>query len=419
MKLAFKSNLWHNSDFLKFWFGDTVTQFTGQITTLVLPTIAILTLEVTDFELGILNALGFIAFPIFALFVGVFIDRVRRKPVMVTANIIRLVALATIPITFVLGILNLYQLYAVALIMGTCAVFFDIGYQSYLPSLVKREEVVEGNQRLQASVSAAQVIGPSVASGLMGLVGAALSAVADVIGFFISVLTLVWIRKQENQPKQFTAIGQRHFFKEMKEGIKVVSCNKLLWTQAGCTAIMNLGSNIFGVAILLYAYRVLGISEGIIGVAFSIGALGFVLGVFASPFITKKLGFGRAIALSTLVSLGLLISLLAGGDYSVIIIGIGYFIANFGIPVYNINMVSLRQIITSNKLQGRMNATMRTIVWGTIPVGSFLGGIFSSSLGLIPTLIIGSVVSSSAVLWIVLGPVFRLQECPEPLIEEP
>ncbi|HLN45147.1 MAG TPA: hypothetical protein VK209_05520, partial [Candidatus Sulfotelmatobacter sp.] len=219
--------------------------------------------------------------------------------------------------------------------------------------------------------------------------------------------------------KQFTAIGQRHFFKEMKEGIKVVSCNKLLWTQAGCTAIMNLGSNIFGVAILLYAYRVLGISEGIIGVAFSIGALGFVLGVFASPFITKKLGFGRAIALSTLVSLGLLISLLAGGDYSVIIIGIGYFIANFGIPVYNINMVSLRQIITSNKLQGRMNATMRTIVWGTIPVGSFLGGIFSSSLGLIPTLIIGSVVSSSAVLWIVLGPVFRLQECPEPLIEEP
>lgn len=202
---------------------------------------------------------------------------------MVAANIIRLVALATIPITFVLGILNLYQLYAVALIMGTCAVFFDIGYQSYLPSLVKREEVVEGNQKLQASVSAAQVIGPSVASGLMGLVGAALSAVADVIGFFISVLTLVWIRKQENQPKQFTAIGQRHFFKEMKEGIKVVTSNKLLWTQAGCTAIINLGSNIFGVAILLYAYRVLGISESIIGVAFSIGALGFVLGVFASP----------------------------------------------------------------------------------------------------------------------------------------
>ncbi len=418
LKSTFKSNLWRNPDFLKFWFGDTVTQFTGQITALVLPTIAILTLEVTDFELGILNALGFIAFPIFALFVGVFIDRVKRKPVMVTANIIRLITLATIPVAFVLGILNLYQLYAVALTMGTCAVFFDVGYQSYLPSLVKKEEVIDGNQKLQASVSAAQVIGPSVASGLMGLVGAALSAVADVAGFFISVLTLVWIRKQENEPKRFTAIGQRRFFREMKEGIKVVTSNNLLWTQAGCTAIMNLGSNIFGVAILLYAYRVLGISEGIIGIAFSIGALGFVLGVFASPFITRKLGFGRAIALSTLVSFGLLISLLAGGGYAVIVIGIAYFISNLGIPIYNINMVSLRQIITPNKLQGRMNATMRTIVWGTIPVGSFLGGIFSSNLGLVPTLIIGSVVSGSAILWIVLGPVFRLQKCPEPLVEE-
>jgi predicted MFS family arabinose efflux permease len=143
------------------------------------------------------------------------------------------------------------------------------------------------------------------------------------------------------------------------------------------------------------------------------------LGVFASTKITKKLGFGRAIAFSTLVNFGLLISLLAGQEYAVVVIGIAYFVANLGNPIYNINMVSLRQIITPNKLQGRMNATMRTIVWGTIPVGSFLGGVFSSSFGLIPTLVIGSVVAGSAVFWIALGPVFRLRECPQPLQEEP
>ncbi len=403
---------------MKFWFGDTVTQFTGQVTILVLPTIAILTLDVTDFELGVLNALGFIAFPMFALFVGVFIDRVKRKPVMVASNVIRLLTLLTVPVAFLLGVLNLYQLYAVSFIMGICAVFFDVSYQSYLPSLVKKDDVVEGNQKLEASRSAAQVVGPSVASGLMGLVGAALSAVADVVGFFVSVLSLVWIKKVELVSKRVNSKEAGHFFEEMKEGIKAITCNRLLWTQAGSTATANLGFNIFGVAILLYAYRVLGISEGIIGIAFSIGAIGYVLGVLASTKITKKLGFGKAIAFSTLVNFGLLISLLAGQGYAVVVIGIAYFVANLGNPIYNINMVSLRQIITPNKLQGRMNATMRTIVWGTIPVGSFLGGVFSSIFGLIPTLVIGSAVAGSAVFWVSLGPIFRLRECPQPLQEE-
>jgi MFS family permease len=221
MKLLFKGNLWHHGDFMKFWVGDTVTQFTGQITALILPTLAILTLEVTDFQLGILNTLGFIAFPSLGLFAGVLLDRMKRKPVMILANVIRLLTLATVPAAFLLDALSLYQLYAVALVMGICTLFFDVGYQSYLPSLVNKEDVVEGNQKLQTCASAAQVIGPSVASGLMGLVGAALSVVADVVGFFVSVLMLVSIKKPELTPEQHSSRGQRHFFTELKEGVKV------------------------------------------------------------------------------------------------------------------------------------------------------------------------------------------------------
>jgi MFS family permease len=409
---VFNGNLWHHRDFLKFWIGDTFTQFTGQITDLALPTVAVLTLQVTAFQLGILNALDFIAFPTLGLFVGVWMDRIRRRPVMIVVNLVEVATLATVPAAFVLGVLGLYQLYAVALIMGTCILFFDVAYQSYLPSLVNRDDVVEGNQKLQTSASAAQVVGPSVASALMQLFGAALSVVADVFGTLLAVLTLISIRKPE--PERSPADGQRHFFAEMTEGIRVITGDKLLWTQAGCTGTSNLGFNIFGVAILLYAYRTLGISKGVIGIAFSIGAAGFLGGVLISSAVTKRLGLGRTIALSAAGSFGLLIVLLANGSFAVLTIGLAFFVGYLGIPIYNINQVSLRQIITPNRLQGRMNATMRTIVWGTIPAGSLLGGIFSTSFGITPTLVVGGLISGGSFLWIVLGPIFKLSKQPEP-----
>ena len=167
-------------------------------------------------------------------------------------------------------------------------------------------------------------------------------------------------------------------------------------------------------ALLLYAYRTLGISKGIIGVAFSIGSVGFLVGVLVSSAVTKKLGLGRTIALSQASNFGLLIVLLANSSLAVLIIGAALFVTSLGNPIYNINQVSLRQIITPNRLQGRMNATMRTIVWGTIPAGSFLGGIFSTSFGIIPTLIIGSVISGTSFLWIALGPTLKLRKQAEP-----
>ena len=412
--MTFRGNLWKHWDFLKFWTGDTVTQFTGQITSLALPTVAVLTLQVTAVQLGILDALNFIAFPTLGLFVGVWMDRMRRRPVMIVANLIQVATLASVPMGYVLGVLGLYQLYAVALIMGTTTLFFDVAYQSYLPSLVNKEDVVEGNQKLQISASAAQVVGPSVASGMMQLIGAALSLTVDAFGTLVAAFALISIRKPEPRPERSSADGQTHFFAEMKEGVGVIFGNKLLWTQAGCTGTSNLGSSIFFVAIFLYAYRVLGISEGIIGVAFSIGAVGFLTGVLVSSVVTKKLGLGRTIALSAAINFGLLIVLLANRSFAVLIIGVALFVSNLGNPIYNINQVSLRQIITPNRLQGRMNATMRTIVWGTIPAGSFLGGIFSTSFGIIPTLVIGSVISGASFLWIVLGPTFKLKEQPEP-----
>jgi hypothetical protein len=249
---------------------------------------------------------------------------------------------------------------------------------------------------------------------MMQLLGAALSVITDALGTLAAVFTLVFIRKPEPKPKQSSADSQRHFFAEMREGIKVVTGNKLLWTQAGCTGTSNFGTNFFAVAIFLYAYRTLEISKGVIGIAFSIGSVGFLIGVLISSAVTERLGLGKTIALSISGNFGLLIALLANSSLGVLIIGAAYFVPYLGIPIYNINMVSLRQIITPNRLQGRMNATMRTLVWGTIPAGSLLGGISCTSLGIIPTLIIGGLIAGSSVLWIVLGPIFKLKKQPEP-----
>jgi predicted MFS family arabinose efflux permease len=332
-------------------------------------------------------------------------------------SLIQVATLASVPAAFILGLLSLYQLYVVALVMGTTTLFFDVAYQSYLPSLVRKQDVVEGNQKLQVSASGAQVIGPSIASVLMAALGAAKAVVSDALGTLVASFLLISIRKPEPTPEGSPGGGQRHFFAEMKEGIRVITSNKLLWTQAGCTGTSNLGSNIFNVAIFLYAYRILGISEGSIGIAFSMGAAGFLVGALISRRVTAWIGLGRTIALSISGNFALLIVLLASGGYAIFILGFAFFLAFMGVPIYNINQVSLRQIITPNRLQGRMNATMRTIVWGTIPAGAILGGIFADAFGVVPTLTIGILISGISVLWIALGPIFRLKKQPDPVKE--
>jgi MFS family permease len=412
-----KGNLWHHREFLRFWTGDTIVQFTGSISGLALGVVAVLTLKANGFQLGVIVALGFIAFPTMGLFVGVWMDRMKRKPVMIAADIIQVVALGSVPLSYVLGVLSLYQLYGVSLVMGITTLFFDVAYQSYLPSLVEKEDVVEGNQKLQTSESASGVIGPSTASVLMQLVGAALTVTVDAVGTLVGALTLVSIRKPEPEPQPNPSGAGRSFFREMKEGIHVITGNSLLWTQAGCTGTSNLGSNMFSVAILIYALDTLGISQGVIGIVFSNGAVGFLVGVLISGRVTSAVGFGRSIALSTATAFGYLIVLLAHGAYAAPVIGVAFFVVSLGVPIYNINQVSLRQIITPNRLQGRMNATMRTLIWGTIPAGALLGGVLVVTVGAIPSIIVATLIMGSSVLWIVLGPIIKLKKQPEPLKE--
>ena len=409
-----RGKLWRHPDFLKLWAGESVSVFGSQVTVLAVPTVAILILHAGPFQVGILSALEFLAFPTLGLVAGVYADRLRRRPIMIICDIGRALALGSIPVAFVLNLLTLEQLYFVALLTGIFTVFFDVSYQSYLPALVDRPNLIEGNTKLEITRSTAQVAGPAVAGFLIQLIGGAKAVAVDAVSFFLSALALASITKPEPEPRPSTASGASGFIPEMREGIDVVFRNPILWRIAACTATTNLGSNmVFGAVFLVFAYRQLHLSAGVVGVVFALSSVGALAGAFLAGWVARRLGIGPTLGVMVIVGgLALLATPLALVGVPAVILATTGFIEGLTIPIYNINQVSLRQAITPDRVQGRMNATMRTIVWGTIPLGAFIGGILGTSIGLVQTIVLGGILSTLAASWIVLGPVIRLREQP-------
>jgi predicted MFS family arabinose efflux permease len=326
-----------------------------------------------------------------------------------------MLVLASVPLGYLAGILSLYQLYVVVFLNGLFTVFFDIAYQSYLPVLVDKESLLEGNQKLQTSESAAQVAGPTLAGFIYQLVGGAISIVIDVLGYFFSALALALIRKKEPDVK---GEGRsRNFFREMKAGIELVVKNPFLAPIAACTATTNLGVTIVLAVIYNFILDDLKFTPVALGLVGTLGAVGFLLGVLTTRRITRRLGLGTTLAFAIGLTFSYMLDPLALVAFPFLVLSAVAIVTNFTVPLYNINQVSLRQAITPQGLQGRMNATMRTIVWGTIPVGSVVGGVLGEVVGVVDTIYIGGAISGLAFLWIALGPVIKLKKRPETIAE--
>lgn len=413
-KISLSGRHWSHRDFKRLWFSDTVSQLGNQFTSLALPILAVLSLHATPFELGLLLALQTIPFPTLGLFVGVWADRLRKRPIMVVCNLGRMITLASIPLAFFLNALTLYHVFVVGAVNGIFTVFFEISYQSYLPVLIDRVDLVEGNAKLQASASGAQVVGPGIAGFAYQFIGGALTIAVDAVGYLASALALFSIRKSERKlTMDPQSNGKSSFFSEMKEGVGIVFRHSILWRLMSCTATANFGGAISGAVFVILLLKMLKFSPALIGLVGTVGAVGFFLGTILTPSITKHVGLGRSIAISIFVSVINMLSPLAlYGSAFPIIAGIG-FIAGVALPVYNINQVSLRQTVVPNRLQGRMNATFRTVNWGTLPAGSIIGGILGTYLGIVPTILIGGGIAGLSVLWVIVGEVIGLKEIPK------
>lgn len=405
--------LWRDGEFLKLWGGQAISEVGSQVSLLALPTVAILVLGASPFQVGLLAACENLAFPILGLVAGVYVDRMRRRPIMIVCDVGRLLALASVPVAFELNVLSMAQLYVVALVVGVGTVFFDVSYQSYLPALIPRADLIEGNTKLQVTGSVAQMAGPALGGFLIQLLGPARAVAADAASFLVSVVSLIWIRRPEPSPAPASESGRRGFFAEMWEGIQVVFGSPTIWKIAGSTSTSNLGSNLFFAVFLIFVYRNLHLSPGTVGVIFAAGAVGGLLGALTAAWIPRRIGLGPTLFVTILLGgLSLILVPLAQFGFAIPLLFASMFVGSFVNPVYNINQVSLRQAITPDRVQGRMNATVRTIIWGTNPIGAFIGGIIGSAYGILPALYAGIAVALCAGFWILLGPI-RLRVQPE------
>jgi MFS family permease len=411
--------LWQHPNFLKFWAGETVSVFGSQITLLALPLTAVLMLGATPLQMGILGAVEVAPFLFISLFAGVWVDRWRLRPLMIMVDIGRAILLGSIPAVYALGWLSIEYLYVVAVLTGVFTVFFDVAYQSYLPVLVERDKLVEGNGKLEVSRSVAQIAGPGLAGTLVQLVSAPVTLALDAISFAFSALFLGLIKHTE--PARAATQAKRNIWREIGEGMGVVFGSRYLRPIAACTGIGNLFGNIGSAVYTIYLVRELHLDAVVLGLIFGLGSIGALLGALMNGWLTDRLGLGPTILLTAVVfCIGPLATPLANGPVPVLmlILTAGYFITSWSSPIYNINQLSLRQAITPRRLLGRMNASMRFLVWGTMPVGSLLGGLLGELIGLRATLLVAALGGFLSVLPILFSPVRTLQKQPDPIEEE-
>jgi MFS family permease len=410
--------LWRHADFMKLWTGQSISEFGSQVSQLAIPWIAAVGLHASPLAFSMLGVLGFLPFILFALPAGVWVDRLRRRPILIFGDAARAVLLVLIPVLWAFDALRMWELLVLSFVIGIFTVFFDVAYQSYLPALVDRDELIDGNSKLQLTVSVAQVAGPSAAGGLIAAITAPYALALDAFSFAVSAIFMIRIRKPESLPERAAGVPRSKMWPDVKEGLRWVVGHRWLRAIAACTGTSNFFSSVSFSIALLYLTRSLHLSAVEVGVVFGVGSVGSILGALVANRMQRKIGVGLTILIPTmLASCATLSYPLAPRSFPLPVLIAGQSLFGFGAVVYNITQISLRQAITPERLQGRMNAAMRWIVWGTIPLGTMAGGALATAYSLRTALWVGGIGSLFTFLPIALSSVRSIRTLPEPVVE--
>jgi MFS family permease len=398
-----RSRLYGHADFRRLWAAQTVSQFGSQVSQLALPLVAVLALRSSAFRVSLLGAFDMLPFLLFALPAGAWVDRIARRPVLVAADLGRAVALGSVPLAAVFAHVTFWQLCLVGFTTGTLTVFFDVAYQSYLPSLVEKTDFADANSKLELSRSGAQVGGPGAAGLLVAWITAPYAVAVDAVSFAWSALFLSRIRTSEvvDPPEE-----QRSLVREIKEGLRYLLNDPRWRTLAAHVSVFNFGAGIVGPLLIVYAVRRWGLGPGELGLAFTIGSLGSLAGALVAKRVSDLLGLGRALVLGGVLGSSpfLLVPLVPTSLGIPTLIG-AEAVCSLGIVVFNVNGLSLYQTLVPPRMLGRMTASRRWIVWGVIPIGNVLGGVLAASIGLRTTLIVGSSITLASSSFLLARPI--------------
>jgi MFS family permease len=463
-----RRSLFRKPNFAKLWTAATISLFGTGISQLAIPFIAAVVLKASPGEVGLLSTIEFLPFLLFTLPAGVWVDRFPRRRILVVGDLGRAAMLVSIPIAAVTGVLTIWQLYLVGFVNGVMTVFFDVADQSYLPTVLERDELADGNAKLQLSQSAAQILGQPFGGGIIALLTAPVAVFVDAVSYLGSAALILSIREKVHDvvdrrgapatPADVllateaddasagatsgvsvaaeAAAAERPWLEEVAkgetpvsgagaldqagtmreqifDGLRFILGHEYLGNIAATTGISNLFTNIGGAIFPVYAYRTLGMTPATVGLIGGLAGAGILLGALVTTRIQDRIGVGRTIVLGAAATgpAGLLVPI-ASPDTAVLLIGASFFLVGICNVVYNVSQVSLRQAITPDRMLGRMNASMRFLVWGTIPIGSLIGAGLSEVIGVQQTIWVSAILGLFAFLQVLISRVPGIQTIP-------
>lgn len=408
-----RSGLWANRDFMNLWGAETVSQLGSQITPVAIPLLAALTLDATPFQMGVLAAASGLPVLVVGFVAGAWVDRLKRRPIMLAMDIGRAITLLAIPFAAVIDALSIELLMIVSLLAGMQTVFFNAAYASILPVLVGRSQLAEANGKLHVSMSVSQVAGPALAGSLVSLVSAPVVILIDAVTFLCSGWFIGRIRVDEPAPAR--SHDDRHFWREVREGFDTLWASPVLRATTASSATINFSGFLFLAVYVLYMTDDLGLSSTGVGLVYAAGGVGSLIGSLVAPRVAKRFGVGRTIVWSAISfgGFGLLVPLaILVPDHALPLIVVAELIQWMTLVVFHVIRLSVRQSLTPDRLQGRVAASDQVLAGGMQPVGSFLGGVIGSWYGVQTALIVGVIGMFLAAAWVWRSPTASLRTMP-------
>lgn len=408
--------LFRHRDFRHFWLADAISQVGTRVSGTAISLLVVITLHATTFEVSVLRTLQTLAYLLIGLQAGAWCDRVRNRPVLVGADLGRAVALGSIPVAAVFGALTIWQVYAAVFVAGVLTVFFDVAHQSFLPRLVAKADLIEGNAKLKFSTSAAALVGPGLGGLLVQWLAAPVAVLVDAVSYLWSAAWLRTVRVREVVAPEQREAALRE---QIREGLRLVLRHPVL----RAIALNNMVSALFSSAYLaistLFLVRVIGLSAGAVGLLGSLGLVGALLGSVLARRLSRKVGAARLLVTVAVVEgMAYLLAPLTGPGWQLAWYVVAGLFTSTCVIIVIVVQVSFQQTLCPDHLLGRMNATMNFLYWGAAPVGSLLAGVLATGIGLRPMLWVAGGGMLLAAVPLVLSPLRRMVDLPAGEVSE-
>jgi MFS family permease len=405
-------SLWRHTDFMKLWVGQTVSALGSVVTRTAVPLVALLVLGAGPFEMAMIVVSASLAVLLVGLFAGAWVDRVRRRPLLIWTDAIRALLLFSIPAAYLLDVLRIEQLYVVVFLEGCVGSLFRSAYPAYVPSLIGVERVVEGNSKLAASSSVAEIGGPGLAGGLVQLIGAPFAILVDAISFVVSAISLLWIRAPE--PQRPTRTTHTAIRQEIVEGLQLVRRHPVLVPLTLRSVIAHVAGSFYGVLYTIYLLEDLHLNPFLLGVVVSAGGVGALAGASVASRAIGRFGLGPALiwAAAGASAIGVLTPL-AGGPLllATLMVFLPQLIGDGLQTIEGVAELSLIQGVIPDRILGRVNATLEVFSHGiAYPLGALLAAGLAGIIGVRGGIAIGWAGMAVSILLLVFSPLPRIRQ---------